>query len=98
VILDATRIWACPNCHLEERQSVAVPNRWHNCPVTGLFAPLVVAGSGTRVVYHEREDYVNGEAVQTDNTGRPVSHITTERPDGSTDVIVFPPTATGSNT
>jgi hypothetical protein len=40
----------------------------------------------------EREDYIGAERVQTDDTGRPVMAIQTERSDGY-DTHVFAPTA-----
>jgi hypothetical protein len=55
---------------------------------------MVPVGSGARVTYHEREDYVGREAVQTDQNGRPVMSIRTVRPDGSNDTVVLAPTVT----
>jgi hypothetical protein len=55
---------------------------------------MVPVGSGARVTYREREDYVGREQVQTDASGRPVMSIVTERPDGSNDAVVLAPTVT----
>jgi hypothetical protein len=53
---------------------------------------MVPVGSGARITYAEREDYVGRELVQKDQTGRPVMSIRTERPDGSNDTVVLAPT------
>lgn len=87
--------WVCPSCSAAEVTRGA-PNRFHDCPALGgLTAPMVPAGSGARVLAVERQDYVAGEQVQTDAAGRPVMAVVTERPDGSTDVLVLAPTARG---
>lgn len=55
---------------------------------------MVPAGVKAKVELHEREDYVNGEAVQLDPVlHRPVMSITVERETGN-DCVVFVPTAT----
>jgi hypothetical protein len=61
----------------------------------GLTAPLVLDGTGgiTRAVV--REDYVRGETVVTDDAGRPIAAVVTERPDGSYDTVVNAPVARG---
>ena len=85
--------WDCPNC-TAYAVSFGQPNRFHHCAgQAGLLAPMVPAGTRARVTAHEREDYIGGEDVQFDGNGRPVMSITTERADGSNDVIVFAATA-----
>lgn len=85
----------CPRCPVTAVTWNA-PNRFHRCPALGgLAAPLVPDGSGARVLTVERQDWVGAERVQTDADGRPVMAVVTERPDGSTDVLVLAPTARG---
>lgn len=87
--------WACPNCSQTDMTDDPRPHtRYHTCMgLRGLTAPFVEAGSKTKVVAHDREDYVGNEIVPTDAYGRPVMSITTERPDGSNDTTVFAPTS-----
>jgi hypothetical protein len=85
--------WECPNCPVTDR-TVGQTNRWHPCPgLAGITAPLVPAGSGSRVRAVEREDYVGQEIVQADANGRVIMAVVTERPDGSNDVVVNVPAA-----
>lgn len=96
VILEAPiREWFCPNCGLHDQTREARPHsRFHTCPtLRGLSAPMLPAGMDAKVTAHARDDYVNGELVQTDDEGKPVMAVRTERADGSSDVIVFAPTA-----
>lgn len=88
--------WYCPRCNVTDVTREAEPHsRFHACPVRGgLTAPLVREGETVKITDNEREDYVGNEDVQRDGvTGRPIMNITTEHADGSTDVIVFAPTA-----
>lgn len=93
--------WACPNCSLtsishEPRAHVQM----HPCAgLAGLTAPMVPAAErGTRVIAVERQDYLGADQgrVRLDGNGRPVMSVVTERADGSTDAVVFAPTATAS--
>ena len=89
--------WYCPNCGKTDQTRNAGPHiRYHPCPrLRMLSAPMVRAGTSAKVTLREREDYVGNELVQLDpEMGRPVMSITTERADGSSDVVVFAPTAT----
>lgn len=101
VILDPTRRWGCPSCgglHVTHEARPHVP--MHPCPaLRGLTAPYVEI-TGTELDPHaarhrivERDDYVGNEDVQTDNTGRPVMALATDRADGSNDQTVYAPTA-----
>ena len=54
---------------------------------------MVPAGTRCKVEALERQDYINGDLVQTDDEGRPVMSIITTRDDG-TDVAVLAPCAT----
>lgn len=87
--------WECPNCDLKQATKEARPHtRFHACAgLAGLTAPMVREGERVKVTAREREDYIGAEDVQYDTDGRPVAQVVTERPDGSTDVIVFAPTA-----
>jgi hypothetical protein len=96
-VILARRHWTCPNCPAEEWTTDPRPHtRFHTCPgLRGLTAPMVLAGTKAKVEAHEREDYVNGEAVQLDpERGRPVQSVITTRDDGQ-DTTVYAPTATG---
>ena len=67
----------------------------HSCPaLKGLMAPFVDDLQKARHVVKDRDDYVGNELVQTDNEGRPVMALVTERADGSNDCHVYAPTAT----
>jgi hypothetical protein len=65
----------------------------HQCR-NGLLAPMVPAGTSCKVETIEREDYVNGELVQTDNEGRPVMSTVITRDEGQ-DCVVYASTASG---
>lgn len=95
-IITPTHLWTCPNCPLEESTNEARPHtRYHSCPgLNGLTAPMAPAGTRVKITAIEREDYVGNEEVQTDDAGRPVMAVITEREDGSNDVTVFAPRAT----
>jgi hypothetical protein len=95
-----TQLWECPNCDTTDRTQGHMPNRFHQCRGTGIYAglmaPLVPAGTKAKVVAVEREDYIAGEDVQL-HQGRPVMSVITTRDDGQ-DCAVFAPTATASAT
>lgn len=86
--------WTCPNCLAEDVTTEAAPHtRFHTCPgLRGLTAPMVPAGTKCKVEARDREDYVGGELVARDATGRPVMSVVTTRDDGQ-DTAVFAPTA-----
>ena len=86
--------WECPKCtHRDVTRTAAPHTRFHPCAgLGGLTAPMVPEGQRWKVTSHEREDYIGTEDVQYAN-GRPVMQTITEKPDGSTDVIVYAPTA-----
>lgn len=90
--------WHCPNCGATDQTRQAGPHtRMHVCPkLHGLTAPMVQVGVSARVYAREREDYVGTERVQTDDRGRPVMSIVTERADGSNDVRVLAPVVAAS--
>lgn len=100
-ILNPEHRWGCPSCggmHVTHEARPHVP--MHPCPaLNGLTAPFAeITGTelDLRTVRHravDREDYVGNELVQTDNTGRPVMAVVTERSDGSNDTTVYAPTA-----
>lgn len=100
VLLDNTRRWYCPNCKAEDVTHEARPHtRFHTCPgLRGLTAPFIPAGTRAEVVAVEREDYLGSEKAQTDAAGRPVMAVVTRREDGSNDVAVLAPAATGTGT
>jgi hypothetical protein len=96
VILDPSKRWQCPSCDAQHVTKEPRPHTpMHPCRGQGgLTVPYVeVIGTelGKRTHRHvqvEREDYMNG-----DDAGR-VMAVRTERPDGSYDCTVYPPTAT----
>lgn len=93
-LLRAEQLWECPRCNLTDVTREPKPNRFHPCPaLSGITAPMVMAGSRVKVTVHEREDYVGDETV-TSVGGRPIMSVVTEREDGSNDVVVYAPAAT----
>jgi hypothetical protein len=96
MILDPTRHWECPNCALTDVTTKPVANRYHPCAgLNGILAPMIPAGTRAKVTAVEREDYIGDEMVQLAPNGRPFLSVFTERPDGSNDVMVMAPSATG---
>ena len=61
-----------------------------------MWAPMVLEGDRVRVTAVDREDYVGEDEgrVTTDENGRPVMAVRTDRQDGSNDLAVMAPTAT----
>lgn len=91
-VLHAEQRWVCPNCPAAVR-TAGQPNRFHNCSgLGGLSAPMVLEGVDCKVVMVEREDYLGSEDVRLVN-GRPVMAVKVERADGSSDCVVYAPTA-----
>jgi hypothetical protein len=92
VVLQAEQRWVCPNCPAMAR-TVGRPNRFHDCPaLSGLTAPMVLAGTDCRVFAVERQDFVGGEDVRLTG-GRPIMSVVTEYGDGRNDCVVYAPTA-----
>jgi len=90
------RRWYCPECKLTSRtEDDGTGQRYHICrKLRGLSVPMVLEGVKARIVLREREDYVNGDAVQLDpERHRPVMSIDVVRENGN-DSIVLAPTAT----
>jgi len=95
------RRWECPNCDLTDvTRELGVGNRFHNCKgLLGLSAPMVPAGTRAKVEAKEREDYINGDRVQTvevDGKARPIMSIVTTRDHGQ-DCTVLAPAARASS-
>ena len=97
MILTPTQQWSCPNCKFTDVIHEGRPHtRYHTCAgLKGLLAPMMQAGERVKISAVEREDYIGTEKVATNAEGRPVMAVVTEREDGSNDVSVFAPTATG---
>ncbi len=92
ILEQVPQVWSCPNCPATAR-TFGQPNQFHYCNgVAGLYAPMLPAGTDARVTAVVREDFIGREDVQYDDEGRPIMGVTTERADGSTDVVVFAPT------
>lgn len=94
VVLKQMTEWVCPNCDTTSVTTETRPHsQMHNCVgLHGIIAPLVRSGVKCKVEAHQREDYIGGELVRTDDRGRPIMSVTTTRDDGE-DVMVFAPTA-----
>lgn len=92
-----TRNWECPNCTATHTTREALPHTpFHSCKgLRGLSVPFVAAGTRCKIEAVEREDYINGEHVQTDGEGRPVMSVITTRDNGQ-DCTVYAPAATGT--
>lgn len=93
-VLNPEQRWECPNCDFTDVTHEAEPHsRFHPCAgLGGLTAPMVPADTKCKVVAHEREDYIAGDAVQLVE-GRPVMSVEVVRDDG-TDLAVYAATAT----
>ena len=97
-LIQPAQRWYCPECHKEDVAPHPVANRYHPCAKAGgLIAPMIPAGTRAKISVNEREDYVGTETVRTDENGRPVMSIVTEREDGTNDVMVFAPVAKGGS-
>jgi hypothetical protein len=94
-ILAPEHRWECPSCDFTDVTHEARPHtRMHACRgLAGLTAPMVPAGTRAEHRAVEREDYINGDLVQTDGEGRPVMSVLTMRDDGQ-DCTVYAPVAT----
>lgn len=94
ILQPPVHLWECPNCAAVSTTHEREPHtRFHSCPgLAGITAPMVPVGSGARVIANERADYVGREDVQYDANGRAVMSVTTEYPDGHTDLAVLAPT------
>lgn len=96
-ILNPRREWACPNCSARDTTVEARPHtRYHTCPgLGGISAPMLsaqeVENRAVRVRAIEREDYAGRSTVETDENGKAIMAVETERPDGSTDLAVLAP-------
>lgn len=97
-IIDFITDWYCPECH-EETQSentVVSGNKLRQMPLHycsalhNLLAPMVKKGVVARLRVNYREDYTYDDLVTTDDTGKVVMSITTERNDGE-DLLVHSP-------
>lgn len=86
--------WECRSCAFRDVSREAQPHsRFHNCAgFGGLSMPMLREGDDSRLLVHEREDYIGREPVQYAD-GRPVMNAITEYGDGHTDCAVFAPTA-----
>ena len=99
VILNAPKTWwKCPSCQATDvTERTDAHSRMHSCPAfNGMTLPMeqVADPSSKPTSRHreiEREDYIGDEV----GVGRIMS-ISTDRPDGSNDLVVFAPTATVS--
>ena len=92
-LLRSVHHWYCPDCQRRLTTDSLLKVPWHQCPRHGgLGFALLPEGVKAKVTAHEREDYIGKELVQTDENGRPVTSITTERDDGQ-DAVVYAPTA-----
>jgi hypothetical protein len=90
--------WECSNCDLQQvtRRS-DVHTEFHHCAgLAGLWAPMVPAGTRTKVEVNEREDYIGRDLPQM-HQGRPVMNLVVTRDDGQ-DCIIYAPTAVGDGT
>ena len=95
-LVTPTHDWYCPNCGRRDQTAELRPHsRFHTCPRLGMIsAPMLPVGTKAKVERIERQDYTNGDKVQTDENGRPVMAVQTTRDEG-TDVMVFAPVARG---
>lgn len=94
-LLLTVREWYCPNCTVADQTQEARPHtRFHACAgLSGLTAPMLEVGTRAKVYRRDREDYAGNSILARDAEGRPVMSVVTERDDGTSDCIVFAPTA-----
>lgn len=97
-IYDFYTDWYCPECS-EQCQTVNTiigPTKTRNMPLHfcnglfGLLAPMVKSGVNARLRVNYREDYLGKDIQATDERGKVVMSITTERDNGE-DLIVHSP-------
>ena len=95
VHLDLERRWECPNCVLQDvTREAGVHSRMHSCAgLQGMTVPMVPAGTKAKTELVEREDFTNGDLVQTAPDGRVYMSAKVTRDDGE-DVAVYAATAT----
>ena len=93
-----TTWWKCPSCQaIDSTNRADVHSRMHSCPAfNNVTLPMeqVSSPDSPTVSRHreiEREDYIGDEV----GVGRTMS-ISTDRPDGSNDLVVFPGIAVGT--
>jgi hypothetical protein len=94
ILEPAVTEWYCPQCGATDQTRQAGPHqRWHTCPRLRMMStPMLQKGTAGKIEAHDRDDYVNGELVQTDPEGRPIMSLVTTRDNGQ-DCVVFAPTA-----
>lgn len=92
------RRWVCQWCNYTAVTIRAeCANRYHPCANVGLaIVPMLLVVDDkpvgrARIV--ARQDYVRDEIVPYDHRGQAVMGISTDRPDGSNDLVVFAPPA-----
>ncbi len=94
VVIPGSVLYVCEKCPAIRRVHVAdtrVP--MHNCAGRALMSvPLILQDSGHHVRLVEREDYVNGDDVQTDAEGTPWMRAEVETAD-TVNVWVYAPVA-----
>lgn len=88
--------WDCARCDqtaaTNPLRQVGTP--MHTCPgMRMMTVPYRHAGADEDVRLVEREDYVRGEDVRSDEDGRPWMAADVIRADGSNDRYVYAPTA-----
>ena len=82
-------LWKCPSCDLVEQAAVAIGQaRMHPCPaLRGLNIPLEqVSDEDARTVSRHR-------VIVSEDYGTPAVSVSTDRPDGSNDLNVYPQAA-----
>lgn len=91
------REWRCPGCSFVltvDKPASVTP--YHPCPMAGgLKVPMVAAGVRAKLTVVERGDWVGGDTVTLDDSGRAVQAVLTERDDGM-DCTVYAPLAKGT--
>lgn len=90
VLLDAQENWECPSCnrqHVTTNAGTQVP--LHQCPNhAGAWVPFVRAGVKAHLRVNERQDYIGTDTPWTDDNGRIIQSVSTEREEGE-DTHIF---------
>jgi len=100
-IMQPEHRWECPNCDKTHVTHEARPHTpFHICAgLHRITAPFLPAGTKAKVETREREDYVGGETVTTDDNKRPIMSVIITRDDGQDCAVMAPcATVTGEGT
>jgi hypothetical protein len=84
VLLSAEKRWECPECgRLHVTLNPEPHSPMHQCAaLKGAWVPFVEHGVKARLRINEREDFVGDDIPWTDDEGRVIMSVTTQRDEG----------------